>query len=114
MPKEFFSKEEALNIGNKMKLDWAKISFNEFWKGLNVELEHGSIDILTNVTNDDPVLTAKIALAHINELPDYYARLEEMEEDGKKDLIKEEGMNVINTSKDLRAKASLMLRKIKR
>jgi hypothetical protein len=51
---------------------------------MNVELEHGTIDPNTNVTNDDPLMTGKIALAHLNELPDYYDRLEEMEEKGEK------------------------------
>ena len=51
---------------------------------MNVELEHGLHDALTNVTNDDPHLTAKIALAHLNEFPDYYIRLERMEEEAKR------------------------------
>ena len=46
---------------------------------MNVELEHGRRDPRTNVTDDDPVVTAKIALAHLNEFPDYYSRLEQME-----------------------------------
>jgi hypothetical protein len=51
--------------------------------GLDVELEHGLHDRVTNVTDDDPVLTGKIALAHLNELPDYYTRLAKMEEEGE-------------------------------
>ncbi|HEX9380836.1 MAG TPA: DUF5661 family protein, partial [Gaiellaceae bacterium] len=47
------------------------------------ELEHGLHDLLTNVTGDDPVVTGKIALAHLNEFPDYYTRLERMEEEAK-------------------------------
>ena len=47
--------------------------------GLDVELEHGSDDLLTNVFNDDEIITCKIALAHLNEFPDYYTRLQEME-----------------------------------
>ena len=47
--------------------------------GMDVELEHGTVDPNTNVTNDDPLTTAKIALAHLNEFPDYYTRLEKME-----------------------------------
>lgn len=47
---------------------------------MNVELEHGSRDPATDVTGDDPVLTAKIARAHLEELPDYYARLRRMED----------------------------------
>jgi Protein of unknown function (DUF5661) len=51
----------------------------QFRRGLDVELEHGSHDPATNVTNDDPILTGKIALAHLRELSDYYTRLAEME-----------------------------------
>ena len=51
--------------------------------GINVELEHGTVDPATNVTDDDPVVTAKIALAHLNELPNYYTLLEEMEKKGE-------------------------------
>ena len=47
--------------------------------GLRVELEHGSHDPQTNVTNDDPLLTGKIALAHLKEFGDYYTRLTRME-----------------------------------
>lgn len=53
---------------------------------MEVELEHGSQDPATDVTHDDPVLTGKIALAHLNEFPDYYVRLERMEREAKKDL----------------------------
>lgn len=52
--------------------------------GLDVELEHGKKDSHTNVTNDDPLTTGKIALAHLNEFPDYYTRLDKLEEDAKK------------------------------
>lgn len=47
--------------------------------GMDIELEHGTVDPTTNVTDDDPVMTGKIALAHLNEISDYYDRLEEME-----------------------------------
>jgi hypothetical protein len=52
---------------------------------MTVELEHGLRDERTNVSNDDPRVTAKIALAHLNEFPDYYTRLERMEEEAKRD-----------------------------
>jgi len=50
---------------------------------MDVELEHGTRDSNTNVTNDDPLMTGKIALAHLNEFPDYYTRLKKMEEEGE-------------------------------
>jgi len=49
--------------------------------GLGVELEHGTRDMSTNVTDDDPVMTGKIALAHLNEFPDYYTRLYKLEKE---------------------------------
>ena len=74
-----FSEDEARRIGDALGVDWAKVDFNEFRAGLAVELEHGRADPETDVTHDDPVLTGKIALAHLRELPDYYTRLKRME-----------------------------------
>ncbi|HPQ79298.1 MAG TPA: hypothetical protein PLG47_02485 [Candidatus Dojkabacteria bacterium] len=75
-----FSIDDAKRIGDQLNIDWNIINLNEFHMGLNVELEHGSRDTNTNVTNSDPILTGKIALAHLNELPDYYTRLKKTEE----------------------------------
>ena len=50
---------------------------------MDVELEHGIINHLTNVTNDDDILTGKIALSHLNEFPDYYTRLLKMEKEAE-------------------------------
>ena len=63
----------------------APFDVEQFRIGMNVELEHGLHDLLTNVSDDDPHVTAKIALAHLNEFPDYYTRLERMEEEAKRD-----------------------------
>ena len=78
-----FTSEEARAIGEQIDIDWATAPFDveQFRKGMGVELEHGLRDPQTNVTDDDPVVTGKIALAHLNELPDYYTRLERMESD---------------------------------
>lgn len=81
-----FNLKEAKEIGDKLGLKWDKFDADQFMRGMNVELEHGSIDSKTNVTNDDPLMTGKIALAHLNEFPDYYDRLEEMEEEAEKHL----------------------------
>lgn len=75
-----FTTEEAKNIGDKMGMDWKKYDLEQFRMGLHVELEHGLIDPETNVTNDDDIMTGKIAWAHIKEIPDYYTRLEKMED----------------------------------
>lgn len=63
---------EAIFIANKLGIKFDKFSIKDFLTGLNIELEHGTINPKTNVTNDDLELTAKIALAHLNEYPDYY------------------------------------------
>jgi len=79
MKQKRFTYEKAKQIGDTLGIDWTKFDVDQFWKGLEVELEHGARDPETNVTNDDPLLTGKIALAHLNEFPDYYTRLDKME-----------------------------------
>ena len=73
----------ARAISERSWIEWATSPFDieQYRMGLNVELEHGTHDPQTNVTNDDETLTGKIALAHLREFPDYYTRLEELEED---------------------------------
>ncbi len=85
MARKSFTRDEALEIAEKIGIDWGQEPFDvdQFRMGLDVELEHGAHDPKTNVTNDDPITTGKIALAHLNELPDYYSRLEKMEEEGE-------------------------------
>ena len=78
-----FSKEEAKKIGEALGIDWSKWDIEQFRMGMDIELEHGVSDALTNVTDDDPMLTGKIALVHLNEFPDYYDRLEKLEEDAE-------------------------------
>ncbi len=74
-----FTKDQAKEIGDKLGIDWNIIPLDQFFKGINVELEHGLKDPQTNITNDDPIMTGKIALAHLKELPDYYDRLDKIE-----------------------------------
>ncbi len=81
--KKHFTTEEAKNIGEDLGIDWSKFDVEQYRMGLNVELEHGLVDPHTNVTNDDPMMTGKIALAHLNEFPDYYTRLEKMEREAE-------------------------------
>jgi hypothetical protein len=80
MTKEHFTAEEAKEVGEKIGIKWDKFDVDQFQRGMDVELEHGTRDLKTNVTNNDPIMTGKIALAHLNEFPDYYDRLKEMEE----------------------------------
>ncbi len=77
------TKFNAKDIGNKLKIDWKKISLAQFSEGLAVELEHGSKHKKTDVTRNDPIKTGKIALAHLNEDPHYYAKLRIMEKKKK-------------------------------
>jgi hypothetical protein len=83
-----FSAEEARVIGEQIGIDWTSSPFDvdQFRRGLDVELEHGLRDLDTNVTGDNPVTTGKIARAHLNEFPDYYSRLEQMEEEARREL----------------------------
>jgi hypothetical protein len=76
-----FTTEDALRVSEKLGIDWDDSPFDieQFRRGMDVELEHGTHDPDTNVTDDDPVTTGKIALAHLRELPDYYTRLDRME-----------------------------------
>ncbi|OGG34746.1 hypothetical protein A2363_03245 [Candidatus Gottesmanbacteria bacterium RIFOXYB1_FULL_47_11] len=75
--------EEAKSTGEQLGIRWDKFDINQFTMGMNVELEHGSVNPLTNVTNDDLLLTGKIALAHLNEFSDYYTRLLKMEKEAE-------------------------------
>jgi hypothetical protein len=83
--KSSFTGEQARGVGEALGIDWAAAPFDveQFRMGMEVELEHGSHDPTTNVTEDDPIVTGKIALAHLNEFPDYYTRLERMEQEAK-------------------------------
>ena len=83
-----FTTEEARQIGEQIGINWAAAPFDvdQFRRGLDVELEHGLREPTTNVTGDDPLVTGKIALAHLNEFADYYTRLERIEEEAKREL----------------------------
>jgi hypothetical protein len=84
--KRQFSIEEARSIGEQLKIDWSQIDLEQFRRGLEVELEHGSRDPETNVTGDDLVLTGKIAWAHLKEIRDYYRRLDLMEAEAEEEF----------------------------
>ena len=81
--KQYFTTTQAHDIGDKLGIDWSRFDVKQFRIGLEVELEHGLRDPATNVTGDDPILTGKIALAHLNEFADYYTRLAKMESEAK-------------------------------
>ena len=79
--KKQFTSDEAKKIGDEIGVDWTKHDLKNFTIGINIELEHGTIDPQTNVTNDDPIMTGKIAYYHMKEIPgsgkndDYYSLL---------------------------------------
>lgn len=81
--KKVFTPDIAKKMGNDFGLTWKEFDEVELANGLNVELEHGLVDPVTNVSDDDPLITLKIALAHLNEFPDYYTRLDKMEDEAE-------------------------------
>ena len=78
-----FNSQDAKEIGDDLGINWNEVNLDEFTKGVNVELEHGTRYPETNVTNNDKKLTGKIAWAHLKEFPDYYTRLEKLEKEAK-------------------------------
>lgn len=81
-----FSTEDARRVGGQLGINWKEVDIEQFRMGMEVELEHGVRNVVTNVTNDDLVLTGKIALAHLLEYRDYYTRLMRMEAEAKASL----------------------------
>ena len=77
--------ELARRVGDEIGVDWDRFDLEQFRRGMDVEFEHGSHDPQTDVTGNDPILTGKIALAHMKEFPDYYERLERMEREAERD-----------------------------
>jgi hypothetical protein len=76
--------EEARQVGDEIGVDWSRFDLEQFRLGMDAEFEHGSHDPQTDVTHDDPIVTGKIALAHMKEFPDYYERLERMEAEAER------------------------------
>jgi enamine deaminase RidA (YjgF/YER057c/UK114 family) len=85
MAERRFTRDDATRIGETLGVDWTTAPFDveEYRRGLEVELEHGVRDPRTDVSGDDELVTGKIALAHLYEFPDYYARLAKMEEEAR-------------------------------
>ena len=85
-----FTINDAINAANYLGIIFDKFSPQDFLRGINIELEHGLVNPMTDVTNDDLIMTAKIALAHLNEFPNYYNNdygLKKFEEDLKSNLV---------------------------
>ena len=77
--------DEARQVGDAIGVDWDRFDLEQFRAGMDVEFEHGSHDPQTDVTHDDPIVTGKIALAHMKESPDYYERLAHMEHEAERE-----------------------------
>jgi hypothetical protein len=79
--KKTFTRDEALAVATTLGMDFEALKYDleQFRMGLDVELEHGLRSPATDVTGDDSIATGKIALAHLNEYPDYYTRLAVLE-----------------------------------
>jgi hypothetical protein len=82
--KKWFNLTDVKQIGHALGIDWQSFDVEQFHVGLEVELEHGTRDPQTNVSDDDALITGKIALAHLKEFPDYYTRLSAMEKEADK------------------------------
>ena len=84
--------KEALDIGKKLGLTWKKVKPETLRQGMDVEEEHNhdkpTDSVNTNVAHGDMNKVAKIAIVHLGEMPDYYTRLEKMEKEGKKNIIR--------------------------
>lgn len=94
-----FAFDEAKRIGDALGIDWNMFPVEQFRLGLGVELEHGARDPQTNVTDDDLLLTGRIAWAHLKEIPDYYTRLLKMEKDAGKYWGQEMGLHRRNSGR---------------
>lgn len=79
--KRYFTRDQARAIATELGIDFSALGcdLEQFRMGLGVELEHGARDPGTDVTGNDPIVTGKIALAHLTEFPDYYTRLATLE-----------------------------------
>jgi hypothetical protein len=78
--------EEAQKILSEVNAEKMNIDPEDFRQGLEVELEHGTRFKDSNVTNNHPLLTGKIVIAHMKESLDYYKYLEVAEIEG--DMLK--------------------------
>jgi len=78
---QHFTTEQAREVGDRLGIDWTRLNLEQFRMGMDVELEYGLIDPSTNVTGNDPILTGKIALTHLNEFADCYTRLDKMSQE---------------------------------
>ena len=87
--------KQARRVGDKIGVDWDRFDLEQFRSGMDVEFEHGAHDPQTDVTGDEPILTGKIALAHMKEFPDYYERLGRMEKEAEREWARRRRANLL-------------------
>jgi len=96
------SKEQAMEIGRKVGLNWHKIDPEQFRMGLEIEQEHTGLKGGNTIVAKNMVDVGKVTLAHLLEIPDYYTRLKRMEDEAKKDILKKACGNLRNITRSLR------------
>lgn len=79
-----FTEDEAETIAESLGVDLGEFGLEQFRMGLDIELEHGLVDPVTDITHNDPILTGRIVLAHLKRVPDYYTRLQEIETEAER------------------------------
>jgi hypothetical protein len=81
LTKQYFTKDQARAIATELGIDFRALGcdLEQFRLGLGVELEHGPRSPESDVSGNDPIVTGRIALAHLTEFPDYYTRLAVLE-----------------------------------
>ena len=70
-----YNLNDVYKVAKVLDIKFDKFTPEEFLEGINIESEHGLVNPITNVTNDDLIMTSKIALAHLNEFPNYYNKI---------------------------------------
>ena len=72
------SSDEARRIGEALHLDWDRIDLEQFRQGLMGEVDQANMDPETGRTYDSVLLSGKLVVAHMQEFPDYFTRLEKL------------------------------------
>ena len=91
------TKAQSRKMAKKFGINLDIINIDDWTFALNVELEHGKkLGSITNVTNNNIIITAKIAIAHLLEFPDYYIRLKKLEKSAEKYWLNKNKPNIFN------------------
>lgn len=96
-----YTKQLIKTLAKKLDIDISKFDMKELVMGMDVELEHGTKNIKTDVTGDDPEATFKIVMAHMHELPDYYTRLKKMENKSKNNMNESDNKNKVDRDREM-------------